>query len=186
MSLAALVAALLLAGNTASAQGMFPLTFRGTCSQTDSSGKITSTRISDRDWLQEVAARGGVTDLSTLQIVYHVNGNGLGDTIDVINPQTGSVLTTIFGFYFSQEYGRKALMNQNGDRRIQYVYTEQNSRSLGTALVSKNYLPDRTGTTNTTISGQMTYLVTPDASNPNLKLCNGTFTVGKELFFNKQ
>jgi hypothetical protein len=175
--------AVLLSGLSATAQGEFPFTFRGKCSQTDASGKIVSSPITDRDWLNQIASKAGITDLNSVKIVYHVNGNAMGDTIDVINSQNGVVLDTIFGLYFSQDYGRKAISNSKGDRRIQYIYTSQNTRSLGTALVSKNYLTDKKGNSSTTISGQMSYLVTPDGSNPNLKLCTGTFTVGKEIVF---
>ncbi|HWI58226.1 MAG TPA: hypothetical protein VNZ22_13430, partial [Bacillota bacterium] len=158
--------------------------FRGTCSQVNAAGAIVSTPITDRTWLQEVAQKSGITDLRSIALVYHVHGNDLGDTIDVINPANGAVYGTLFGFYFGEDFGRQALTNSTGTqvRRLDYIYTDQNTHSLGAALVNKQYVTDRRGNTRLRVQGQMNYVVTSTDTTPT-KICTGTFTSGNPLIF---
>src|SRR5437588_12315585 len=92
-------------------QAMYPFTFNGTCYQTNSSGKIVSSKYTDQTMLQEIASSAGITDLSTLKLVYHEQGNSMGDTVDIINPQNGAVFDTRLGFYFCEVYRRTSLVD---------------------------------------------------------------------------
>ncbi len=157
-------------------------TFKGTAWQTNASGQITSTPITEQTILKERAAAGGVTDLSTLAIVYHVQGNAMGDTIDIVNPSTGAVLDTVLGLYFGDAFGRMAFPNRSGtqERRIDYIYTDQNDHSLGNTLTLKTYKKDAQGNrTISSVSGQMNWLVVLGPNN--VKFCTGTFSTGKQL-----
>ena len=159
---------------------MYALTFKATVYQTNAAGQIVSTQMTEKTWLEEVAPRIGVTDISTLAVVYYEKANAMGDAIHVINASTGDVWTELFGFYFGTSYGRMPLVSPAGERRIDYIYTAQNTRSLGTALIFK----DISSNSNKVISGQMRYLITPDGTNnTTLRLVNGNFRAGPLLKF---
>src|SRR5580700_6740787 len=87
--------------------------FSGTAYQTNAEGVIVATHITDHTLLQDRARQGNIGNLSTISLVYHINGNPLGDTIDVISNATGQTLTTEFGFYFgsASAYGRTSITN---------------------------------------------------------------------------
>jgi hypothetical protein len=159
------------------AQSEFYVTFRGTCYQTNSSGDFVATPISEQTWLQQAAEAGGVTNLKTLALVYHVNGSSFGDTIDVVNPTNGVAYTSLFGFFFGDQLGRTALTNSppNEMRRVDYIYTQQSPYALGGSFLTKRYVTDGSGNVFTTIDAEIEYLVRPDANNP-AKICFGSFT----------
>ena len=169
----------LLAQSTVLAQSEFYVTFRGICYQTNSSGDIVGTPISEQTWLQQAAQAGGITDLKTLALVYHVSGSSFGDTIDVVNPTNGVAYTTLFGFFFGDDtsLGRTALTNSppNEVRRVDYIYTQQSPYALGGSFLTKRYVADGNGNVFTTIDAEMEYLVRPDANHP-AKICYGSFT----------
>jgi hypothetical protein len=162
-----------------SAQSKFQFVFNGTCATTDSSGKIVPRAINNATLLQDFAALNGVGDTSWLALAYHVKGNDLGDTIDVINRTNGATVGTIFGLYFGEDFGRMLLLSKSGRqmKRIEYIYTDQNSHSLGSALLTDYYFFDSNGhTNNTVISGQVQYLILPNATHDNVQVCSGSFT----------
>ena len=165
---------------TVFAQYEYYFTFRGVCSQVSSSGNISTTSISDKTLLKDIAQAGGITDLRSVALVYHIGGNGLGDTVDVVNSANGQALDTVFGFYFGEAFGRQAVTNANGNvvRRLDYIYTKQNDHSLGSALVTKSTVTDKKGTNHVVIQGQIQYVVESTASQP-AKICSGTFTATK-------
>jgi len=166
------------------AQNMFKFTFRGTCTENNPAGKFVNKPVSDRTWLQDVAAAAGVSSRD-MRIVYHLQGNALGDTIDVINATNGTVYQTLFGFYFGEDFGRQSLRNAagNANKRIDYIYTSQSDHSLGDALNSKTFSTNRNGSIRLVLQGQMNYLVLPAGTN-GLKVCSGTFTgAGTALSF---
>jgi hypothetical protein len=161
----------------------FQFRFKGTGWQTNGSGQVTSAPMTEQTILKERAAAGGVTDLSTLAIVYHVQGNAIGDTLDIVNPNTGAVLDTVIGFYFGDSFNRASFSNRSGtqERRIDYIYTDQNNHALGSTLTLKIYKKDSQGNLNvTSVSGQMTWLQVLDGTN-NVKFITGTFSTGKQL-----
>ena len=168
---------------SAQAQRMFPFIFTGTCMQVNGSGNIVKTTISQRTLLNDAARSAGV-DPAGLMLVYHIHGTDFGDTLDLVNASTGAVLVNVFGFYFGEDFGRQAITNSTGTivKRLDYLYTQQNSHSLGAALVSKTLQPKISGM-QTQISGTMSWVVESTEASPS-KICNGTFSIGRELFFN--
>ena len=168
------------------AQTKFQFVFTGTCYTTDSGGKIVPKAISNKSLLQDYAAAHGVTNTSGLSLAYHVGGNDLGDMIDVINLSDGASVATIFGLYFGEDFGRMGLLSKSGKqmKRIEYVYTDQNSHSLGSVLLTDYYFFDSDGhTNNTLILGQMQYLILPNATHTNVQICSGSFTTTKPWKF---
>lgn len=155
------------------------MTLSGTCATLDGQGHIVSTAINNQTLLQAAATAGGLRDTSTLGLAYHINGNSLGDTIEVINRTTGATLTTLYGLYFGESFGRQALLSSSHRqmRRVEYIYTDQNSHSLGSALLTDYFFLDNSGNTNATyVLGQMQWVVTTDSTHPNTQICNATFT----------
>src|SRR5690242_18919743 len=78
---------------------MFRMTLRGTCYQTNTSGIVVATQVTEQTLLQDAAAAGGV-DWHNLALVYHVQGSSFGDTIDVVDATSGAVATTLYGLFF--------------------------------------------------------------------------------------
>jgi hypothetical protein len=167
---------------SARAQGMFPFIFSGTSMQINGSGNLVKVTISQRTLLNDVTKAAGV-DPGGLMLVYHIHGTGFGDTVDLINTSTGAVVVNLFGFYFGEDFGRQAITNSTGTiiKRLDYLYTQQNDHSLGAALVTKTLQPKISGI-QTQISGTMNWVVESTASTPT-KICNGSFFIGRELFF---
>jgi hypothetical protein len=145
---------------------MFKITFRGICYQTNATGVVVATPVTEQTLLQNAAAAGGV-DWHTLALVYHVQGSGFGDTIDVVDATTGAVATTLYGLFFGdntvQNLGRTALTNSPGTevRRLDYIYTSQNSHSMGACFTTKRYQTDGNGNSRATFEGQMQWVVNP-------------------------
>jgi len=168
---------------------------------TNGTGNIQAIPITDQTLLADRASEGGITNLSTVAIVYHIGGaapmggNPPWDTIDIINATNGSVLPngTEFGIYFGSDadYGRTAVTNSTAteERRIDYLYsfantgyTASGSDSIGAAFVTKHFLSDGAGNTNTIIEGTIGWDTIPHGTNNAPIVCTGTFTLGKPLF----
>src|SRR5215831_13192132 len=95
----------LIAGFSAQAQNQLVFVFNGSCATTDSNGHITSQPINNQTLLTDYARANGLgTNISGLGLTYHVGGNELGDTVDVINRTNGATLFTIFGLYFGEAF----------------------------------------------------------------------------------
>ena|ERR1051326_5178093 len=145
---------------------LFKITLRGTCYQTNTTGIVVATPISDQSLLQDAATAGGV-DWHNLALVYHVQGSSFGDTIDVVDASTGAVDTTLYGLFFGdnsvQDLGRTALTNSPGTevRRLDYIYTSQNSHSMGACFTTKRFQTDAGGNVRATFEGQMQWVVNP-------------------------
>jgi hypothetical protein len=165
--------------------------FSGTAYQTNALGNIVGTPITDQTLLQSRA--GGITNLSTLSIVYHLNGdtNFGGDTVDVISSTNGDVLTTEFSLLFGSDtgLGRIAVTNaaQTQQMRVDYIYTDNNSTytfdnddSVGLCITSKNFVATN-GVTNAVISGSMSWGVEPQGTNGPI-VCIGKFSANQPLF----
>jgi len=176
-----LVALCCLGTSLAQAPGKFLITFRGTAYEKAPSGNLVPTPITEKTLLEEAARAGGVTDLSTLALVYHVNGSSFGDTIDVVDSRTGVPRTTLLGFFFGEDrsLNRTALTNAAGTqvRRIDYLYTRQNSHSMGTGLVTRRVLRDTSGNIRLIVDGgQLQWLVLPENGKTAATMCHATFT----------
>jgi len=96
-NLAAGGVALFMSVLSASSQSMFQFTFRGTSYQTNGAGAIVAIPITDKTLRQDEAVAAGISDPNTLALVYHVNANAFGDTIDVIDSSTNKVVQVIHG-----------------------------------------------------------------------------------------
>jgi hypothetical protein len=200
---ALMMAALALAAPRANAQQFnyseYQWVFNGMEYETNGSGNIVGIPITDQTLLADRAHEGGITDLSTVAIVYHIGGaapnggNPPWDTIDVINATNGAVLTTEFGLYYGSDgqYDRTAVTNatQTEERRIDYLYTFNNtaftidaSDSIGAAFITKRFLNDGSGNTNTIIEGSFAWDSLPHGTNVASIVCRGNFTLGKPLF----
>jgi len=181
------IALVLLASAAAAlAQSKFQFVFTGTSFTTNSAGKIVPVPITNTTLINDFAALNGVKNTSWLSLAYHVGGNDLGDTIDVINRTNGATVGTLFGLYFGEDFGRMGLLSRSGKqmKRIEYVYTDQNSHSLGSALLTDYYFFDNQGNTNNiVILGQMQYIIVPDATHPKMQVCSGSFTTTRPWKF---
>jgi hypothetical protein len=185
--------ALVLAGTGALAQSYseYKFIFSGTAYQTNTAGKLVGTPISDQTLLQDRARLGNIPDLSTVSIVYHINGNPLGDTIDVVSNSTGQVMTTELGLFYGSYggLGRTAVTNaaQTEVRRMDYIYTFNSSTytfnnddSVGCSITSVS-VATTNGSTNAMIQGTMSWGVEPQNTNGPI-LCIGNFSLGQGVF----
>lgn len=158
---------------------LFHLTFRGTSFETNSTGNVITKPVTETTLLEDVARPVGITDISTLGLLYHVAGSPFGDTIEVVNPTNGAKLDLMFGFYFGADPNlrRTALTNSTGtqERRVDQVYTKESIYALGSAFVTKRYVTDTAGNVRATFDGEMHYLVRPKGDQP-AKFVVGSFT----------
>lgn len=183
-----------LLGASAQSYYEYKFVFRGNAYQTDASGNIAGTPITDQTLLQTQAQRLNITNLASISLVYHFNGGPpYGDTVDVISNATGQTLTTEFGLYFGSDtnLGRYAVTNaaQTEERRVDQIYTfsntpytYENPDSLGTAFTCKRHLIDANGNTNSLAEGILAWDVTPTGTNTGPVVCVGNFTLGQPMF----
>ena len=191
-----MVVALALAAPSASGQSAqyyeYQFVFHGTAYKTNAAGNIVGTPITDQTLLADRAYAGGITNLSTVAIVYHIGGDPKGDTVEIISTN-GTSLAFEFGFWFgsASSLGRTAVTNatQTEERRVDYIYTLDNSSytystpdSVGAAFVTKRYLSDGAGNTNTIIDGTISWDALPHGTNNYNLVCIGSFTLGQPLF----
>jgi len=164
---------------------LYHLTLQGTCYQTNGTGDFVSTPLTDKVLVQDAAQAGGRSP-SSIALVYHLQSSGLGDTIDIVDANTGATLLNLFGLYFGDDasLGRSAATNATRTvvRRLDYIYTQQNttytsfnSHSMGSAFTIKRFLTDTNGITQVTVEAQMSWIVNPSGTN-GTKLCNINFS----------
>src|SRR5258707_7007231 len=184
--LPALLALALLPIFPATAQEKLKFTFHGICWATNASGKFVSTPVNNKTLLlQDYPRWSGVTnvDVKTPALAYHVNGDGRGDVIEVINATNGATVFPLFGMFFSTDFGRLALTNADDTKviRVDYVYGHQINHSSGDSFTTVRRVLDSHGNLKSTIiEGQMDYLILPDATH-GLKVCTGTFSASKPV-----
>jgi hypothetical protein len=169
--------------------------FHGTAYTTNAAGVIVATPITDQTLLADRAHAGGITDLSTVTIAYHINGDPKGDTVEILSTN-GTKLAFEFGLWFGSDpsLGRSALTDgtQTEVRRVDPIYTLENSTythsnpdSVGSAFVTKHFLTDTNGNTNSVIEGTISWGVVPQTlpqSTNGTIMCIGNFTLGRPLF----
>jgi hypothetical protein len=179
------------AGALAQSYSEYKFIFSGTAYQTNTTGKLVGTPITDQTLLQDRARLGNIADLSTISIVYHIDGNPLGDTVDVISNATGQVLVTELGLFYGSYggLGRTAVTNaaQTEVRRMDYIYTFSSSTytfnnddSVGCSITSKSFVTTN-GSTNAVIQGNISWGVKPQNTNGPI-LCIGNFSLGEGMF----
>lgn len=170
--------------------------FTGVAYATNASGNIVGTPITDQTLLKSRVIPGGITDLSTVAIVYHIGGdtNDIepGDTVDIIYTNSPTALTTEFSLWFGADagHGRTAVTNaaQSEEWRADYIYTADNSSytfdnddSVGLCLTHKINVTPTNGYVNTSITGKMSWGVEPQGTNGPI-LCIGTFSLGEPMY----
>lgn len=165
------------------AQSHFKLIFKGTCQETNSSGRVITRAVTDQTWLRDFAREKGLTSIRNLAISYHVKASELGDQIEVINARTGEVQGSVFGLFFSEAFGRTGLTNASATQTmtLPYLYTSQDSHSLGAAVVTKTQ-PSSTQRY-LKVQGQMHYELLPTANRKSLQICSGNFVTGAPFQF---
>jgi hypothetical protein len=172
--------------SSAQAQNVLRWTFKGTSYQTNASGNVISTPVTDQDILSEKAYLGG-SSTNGWAMAFHLKGSSFGDTVDIVNTSNGQTITTVLGYYFGDDsvqlLGRGAITNatQTEVRRLDYIYTDQNSHSMGAAFVTRRTLTDGSGNPRTTLEGPIMWLELPRGTN-NTRVYSGTFTTGAPLF----
>ncbi len=174
---------LLVSQAAAQNSGMYLFKFQGLSYTTNAAGRIRSTRVTERTLLQDKASAANITDVSGMSVVYHVAGSGFGDTIDIVNTSTGQVLDTLLGLYFSQAFSRVGITNalDTEERRIDYLYTDQDAHSMGAASVRRTYTTVGRGTNATQrlmVQGRMDWVKAIDAAQGGSKLYSGNFFTG--------
>ncbi len=181
-----LLAAVSLFGISATAQNYkFEITFNGLCVSNAVSGrdagKFAAGRYTTASILAPYAAANNLS-LKDVALIYHLNSDPEGDSIEVINRANGAVLGKPYSLLFGDDYngpqnlGRMGLTNNFGTqvRKIHYVYTSQNSHSMGACLLSEHFDKDANGTvTNGIITGDMYWIVVPDGTQP-MQVYNGS------------
>lgn len=162
----------------------FLWTFSGLCYETNAAGAIIVKRVSQATMLAEACAAAGVS-VEGKAVVYHVNGSVFGDTVDIVSRTNGAVLQNLLGYFYGVDasLGRVSLSNGNSKqvKEIDYIYTSQNSHSMGASFTSKTYATNRNGTVNELVEGPIHWLIAPEGTN-GTKVCTGNFVTGKPLF----
>ena len=184
--LAAIFAAAALCGTAANAQqGAFKFVFKGTAYQRDSTGNIVGVPITDQTLLED---RAGGINPTNLVMLYILDGNERGDTVEIVNASTGAKHAFVFGFWFGDDrtmvLGRTALTNSTTTeiRRVDQLFTlanstysSENSHGVGTAFITKRFVRDTNGVVHTTVEGPLQWMVNPWGTNRWAKICHGTF-----------
>src|SRR5437660_144262 len=81
----------------------FLMTFVGNTTSNNASGSLTSVPMTEQAWLNDAARFGGRSSTRSMAVVYHVNADSLGDSIEVIDTKTGEVLNKMFSLYFGED-----------------------------------------------------------------------------------
>jgi hypothetical protein len=182
--LAAICAGICCVSAQAQSPFLYRMTLKGTCYQTNASGNFVASPVTDSILVQEAAKAGNVNPAS-IGLMYHLQSSGLGDTIDIVNVNTGLTIVSLFGLYFGDDasLGRSAATNSTHTeiRRLDYIYTQQNttytsfnSHSMGSAFTAKRFLKDTNGITMTTVEAQMSWIANPSGTN-GTRLCTVNF-----------
>lgn len=165
---------------TANAQNTFDFKFIGTCYTTNRQGEAVRTLLTHNTLLREEARRLGRSDFSNLALVYRIRGSQFGDTVDLVRKDTGEVLSSVFGFFFGADASllRDFIMNAAGteEKRLDYLYTRQNSHSMGAAFVTRTGTDLRAVSDDFRVRGEMHYIVTSEGG-WSQKVCEGRFLV---------
>lgn len=171
-----LFSAALLGSLSVNAQEVLQLRFNAKCQGTNDTGRAVKEVVNNNTILQNYADQNGITNLSSLALVYAVDGDERGDLIEIVDAYTGAVLSHVYGFFFPMDLPTSS----DGSRfsRFAYMFNSQQSYEMGSALLSERIKVDRKGNTNRMITGDLQFYLTPDATN-GLRLCSGTITVGK-------
>ena len=102
----------------------------------------------------------------------------LGDTVEVINASTGQVLDTYFSLSWRRHRAwEESRLKGQQRKKIDYIYTKQNSHSMGAAFVSKKQLSIAKGATRLFIDGRFDWILAP-MGDKGIRVYAGTFKRG--------
>ncbi len=187
LSVTAVLGLLCVAGQArAQLPDKYQIVISGISWTTNSAGQIVAEKLNNATLLQHIAQVNGTKDYSWWTLAYHIGGNDLGDTIDIINRTNGTTLQTLVGLYFGEAFERSALISASKRqmKRIEYVYTDQSPHSIGSSLMTTYYFFNSQGQTNNAVTlGQMQWLVVPDNNNPKMRVNSASFTTTRPFKF---
>ncbi len=174
----------LLAPVSAPAQQRFRLTFQGLFWTTNATGqKIVSSRANTQTWLNEYARSQGLTNASNLALAYHINGGEQGDTIEVIEADSGAFVNVLYGLYLGTFFDRLPVASTDGKqvKVLQYLFTQQNAYPTGSAIITERFVRDSNGNIKRgLIQGDVEFLTLPDPAHKT-GFYTGTFVARKML-----
>jgi hypothetical protein len=166
-------------------QNVFQVTFKGTSVTTNDSGDIVSTKLDNKALIQDAVTATGATNSSNLAVVYVQNASTdpatPGDFIEVVNSTDGTAVYTNLLFLYNSPFP-PALVSADQTRfaigaQVVPLPLGGSGDALGGATINGRVLPKKT-----VISGTFDYtsLRSPlSTSNDVVKICNGSFNVGK-------
>jgi len=167
------------------AQTAYHVTFTGTCVTTNGNGDIVSSKLNNKDFIQDALTATGLTNSSHLAVVYVQNASTdpatPGDFIEVVDTADGTSVYTNLLFLYNSPFPA-ALVNGDGSRfamgaQVVPLPLAGSGDTLGGASIIGRVLPKKT-----VIRGTFNYtsLRSPTAtSNDEVKICSGSFDVGK-------
>jgi hypothetical protein len=183
----------------ASAQYHLKWVFNGIRYQTNSSGDLVGTPITDQTILQEVCQQCGVNP-ANMAILYHFGADSRGDVVNIFNTNAYPYPTKIFypyqlntnadlyAFFFGQDASldRTGVTNSSNTevRVTDYIYTDQgNGHSVGASFTTKRFLKDQNNNLKIVIDGQVEWVELPrlNIGTP-LRMYKGAFSVGPPVF----
>ena len=182
------LAGLALAMTRGNAQTYWQLTYTGTASHTNELGKVVTESMTDRTLIQRCAQAGGTSDTSNLALVLHVNGNVVGDTVEVVNVNDPNLFRCeVFKLAFPA-----GITNSSGTqvKNFTYIYNndsdifaDPSAHSRGSAVVTRGAVAKHAAPNTNVITGKLQFWLgewIDNAPATNAIVCSGTFT-GKPL-----
>jgi len=178
----AILTGLLALASQSFAQTAYNVTFTGTCVTTNGNGDIVSTKLNNKDFIQDAVTATGNTN--KLEVVYVQNASSdpstPGDFVEVWDKAGTPVYTNLLFLYNSPFPAQ--LINGDGSRfamgaQIVPLPLAGSGDTLGGASIEGRVLPKKT-----VIRGTFNYtsLRSPTATaNDEVKICNGSFNIGK-------
>jgi len=166
-------------------QTVFQVTFKGTCVTTNENGDLVSTKLDNKAFIQDAATATGATNTSKLAVVYVQNASSdsatPGDFIEVVNTTDGTSVYTNLLFLYNSPFPP---MLVSGDQsrfaagaQVVPLPLGGTGDTLGGATINGRVMPKKT-----IINGTFNYtsLRSPTSgSNDIVKICSGSFNVGK-------
>src|SRR5262245_46163366 len=80
---------------------LLQLRFEGSCRTTNAEGAIVRQVVNNRTLLKDYAQAHSVSNLNTLALVYHSQGDERGDVIQIVDSRTGAILADVLALFFS-------------------------------------------------------------------------------------
>jgi hypothetical protein len=164
---------------------VFNMTIKGTCQTTNDAGDIVSTKLTNKTLIQDAVTATGATNSFSLALVYVQNASTdpgtPGDFIEVVNTSTGGAVYTNLQFMYNGAFP-PALISADQTRFVAGAQViplplAGAGDSLGGATINARAMPKKIVITG---SFNFTSLRSPlSSSNDIVRVCNGTFNVGK-------